>query len=602
MTGAAAFKLAANGAVFNQFDGQGFLPPIPCLVAEDILSLYPRRQGSIWKRPGQRRWMQWTSALDDGQLLGVMSDEGRGLFRGLYWGSETRHGVLDIDKNSKYHNALELQELAAKFAAVGIPLVPYQSSDSGGWHLYYFFADWSPSSDVEKTIKAFLKAHGYTIAGGTLEVFPSGNALRLPMQSGFAWLDAQGEKQIAREELTQGQALALFFNDIEENKRNWSEAKNRIESQLSDFACAGVAGTGETAQGAEEPELDAGFDKLYLKGIDWERYRKGQEYWQNGLTEPSQRHDAILAIGHYLWYGDEAAGLSPLPYQKNSKRRFELISRWLQEKHNGLSDDVKNGRWGEVKADIDRAVSWSREPSQKRPEYEPYPLTERLLDRLAHFYNKTGKLLTVEELETANQERESRAREKIKAAVKTCQEYGYQISRNQIAELAGVSKNTVGRHRDLWVFLKTGSGVLVAGGFGGSWQPSEDLGISDPVFSESEYSSVSPSEDFSSELAPIDSMVVDSLPFDISGATANNSTATRFDALPPPPLLPSLATGSTTRFCVSGELVCFLNGLAPSTAAPPLGPLHLPQTKIFSIGSSGRQSNRNWDSLHLDTS
>jgi hypothetical protein len=40
-------------------------------------------------------------------------------------------------------------------------------------------------------------------------------------------------------------------------------------------------------------------------------------------------------------------------------------------------------------------------------------------------------------------------------------------------------------------------------------------------------------------------------------------------------------------------LVCSLNGFLPSSAKPPLGPLHLPQTKIFPIGSSGRQSNRN---------
>jgi|JYMV01.1.fsa_nt_gi hypothetical protein len=546
--------------------------------------------------------MQWSTALDDGQILGVMSDEGRGLFRGLYWGDQTRHGVLDIDNNSKYHNALELQELVRKFAAVGLPLIPYQSSNTGGWHLYYFFDDWAQSFEVEKTIRAYLKAHGYTIAGGTLEVFPSGNALRLPMQSGFAWLDCEGEKQIAREELTIGQALALFFNDMEENKRSWSEAKNRIETQLSDFEAAGVAGAGEIAQDAQDLELDPGFEKLYLKGIDWERYRKGQEYWQNGLTEPSQRHDAILAIGHYLWYGDDAIGLKALPYQKNSRRRFELISQWLEEKHNGLSEDVNNGRWGEVRDDIERAVSWSREPALKDQAYEPYPLTERLLDRLAHFYNKTGKLLTVEELDGANQERQATAREKIKAAVKLCQEQGYQISRNQIAELSGVSKNTVSRHRDLWIFLKTGSGVLVAGGFGGSCQPCEDLGISDPCFSELECSSVSQFEAVLLELAPTCHMVFDSLRFDISGATANNSTATKPDALSPPPLLSSLATGSNTGLCVHEELVCSLNGLPPSSAKPPLGPLHLPQTKIFSIGSSGRQSNRNWDRLQLDSS
>lgn len=100
-------------------------------VAEVIYQLYPRRQGSIWKRPEQKRWMQWSSPLTDQQILGVMSDEGRGLLRGCYWGETTRFGVLDIDKGSQYHNVLDLIDLTYRFARCGLVLNPYQSSESG---------------------------------------------------------------------------------------------------------------------------------------------------------------------------------------------------------------------------------------------------------------------------------------------------------------------------------------------------------------------------------------------------------------------------------------------------------------------------------------
>ena len=155
-------------------------------MAGAVCGLFPRRDPSIWKHSEQKRWMQWSRPLDASQIIGVMSNEGRGLFRGCYWGAETRHGVIDIDIDSRYHNAQELTKLVYKFASVGHILTPYQSSNSGGWHLYYFLDDWAPSSEIEKTIKEWLKALGYVLQSGTLEVFPSGNALRLPLQQGLS--------------------------------------------------------------------------------------------------------------------------------------------------------------------------------------------------------------------------------------------------------------------------------------------------------------------------------------------------------------------------------------------------------------------------------
>ena len=97
---------------------------------------------------------------------------------------------------------------------------------------YLPFDDCEQSSEVRQTLKRWLEALGYEITGGQLEVFPSGNALRLPLQPGFAWLDQKVILIWTREELTTEQALASFLSDLESNACNWAEARSRIESQI----------------------------------------------------------------------------------------------------------------------------------------------------------------------------------------------------------------------------------------------------------------------------------------------------------------------------------------------------------------------------------
>jgi hypothetical protein len=430
----------------------------------DICELYPRREPSIWKHPEQKRWMKWSRSLEDTQLLGVMSDEGRGLFRGCYWGVQTRHGVIDVDTNSKYHSVHELSELVHKFTSIGLPLTPYQSSNSGGWHLYFFLDDWALSTEVESTIKGWLKVLGYTIQSGTLEIFPSGNALRLPLQQGFAWLAPDGKIKVRREEITRDEALASFLLDMRGNARNWQEAKSLIESQI--LSAGRSAGAGD--QGEEETQNEEGFEGLFKGGLDWERYQRGRDYWQTGLTDKSQRHDAILCVGHYLWYGDKAAGVWPLPYARNAKVRAQKIEEWLEGKHNGQSRAVNSGDWVQVTGDIKRAASWTRQPLEQQKKYEPYPITDRLLKRLQWLYDKTGKLWTIEELEKANIDRSLDARQRIAIAVAQLDLEGSEVDQAKVARRAKACRKTVRKNQDL---LDRWGGVYSGGRGGSSGQP-----------------------------------------------------------------------------------------------------------------------------------
>ena len=389
--------------------------------------------------------MQWSRPLDASQIIGVMSNEGRGLFRGCYWGAETRHGVIDIDIDSRYHNAQELTKLVYKFASVGLILTPYQSSSSGGWHLYYFLDDWAPSAEIEQTIKEWLKVLGYVLQSGTLEVFPSGNALRLPLQQGFAWLAPDGQVTTRREDLKQEEALALFLSNFRNTARNWQNARSLMISEIESTRTA----AGTLAQDELDQLSDEGFEGLFRGGLDWEKYQRGRQYWISGLTGPSQRHDAVICIGHYLWYGDSGSGLSPLPYPRNAKAREAKIAAWLESNHNGQSKAINRGAGRIVAGEIERATKWTSQGALIKEKYEPYPLTERLLKRLEWLYQKTGKLWSIEELQKANVDRSLDARHRIAVAIAQLEAEGSEIDITKVARRAGACRKTVARHRDL---------------------------------------------------------------------------------------------------------------------------------------------------------
>ena len=389
----------------------------------------------------------------------MVSDKGRGLFRGCYWSHKTRHAVLDIDIDSRYRNADELRKLQVHLTAVDLVAALYQSSDSGGWHLYLPFSEWAESDEVNQTLKTWLKLLGYEITSGQLEIFPSGNALRLPLQKGFAWLNSDGSIKVRREEIREDEALASFLQDFENNARNWQEAKRLIESQIY---CAG-AGVAGNALAHEKVISLAGFDDLFRKGKIQEKWNEGREYWLNGLTAKNQRHLAIQAVGHYLWYGDPKESVPAYPGRRHDETRARLIEAWLRKKHNGLCRHINRGHWKEIEADIWRAVFWRRQKGFQV--YSPYPLTDRLLKRLLEVYNKTGQLFEIDRMAEANKKRELSARTRIKNAVQKCLRTGQQITRNGLAEMTGCSPNTVSRHQDLWV-LTTGSGVNSRGVWG----------------------------------------------------------------------------------------------------------------------------------------
>lgn len=423
---------------------------IPSGLAKEFCALFSSRDRYICKPFGaDAEWRTWHK-LEDHQILGVIEDGGRGVFRGCHFGLETSYAVLDIDaKTSQNYSKEKLAELLARLDAVRLRATLYQSSDSGGWHLYIPFAQKENSQEVGQTLKRWLKAFGYEIKGGQLEVFPGGNALRLPLQPGFAWLDKNGNVIRRREEVSRDEALASFLKDLETDPRNWSEAKNLIESQIIEIDRT----NGNAGDGHEERLNIQGFEHVLCHGKIQETWEEGRKWWRHGLQARGERHNAILAVGHYLWYGDEEQSIAALPGTQNAEYRAQLIETWLKKNHNGHCSHLNRGDWKTVREDIRRAAYWKREDLAWVR--EPYPLTDRLLKRLIALYQKTGIIWSVEKFEKANQNRRIEARERIAKAIESLKEEGQQVSVAEVARRAKADWRTVKKNWDLMAYVLT---------------------------------------------------------------------------------------------------------------------------------------------------
>lgn len=427
-------------------------------VRQTFLSYFPYRHRTIFKNIDGKGWFTINNktALSDELIIEAVSGQKK-CFRGLRWGQQTRFAVLDIDSNSIYHNPLALAKIKQALTTIGITNTPcYQSSISTGWHLYIPLADWEQSDEVTNSLKGFLRLKDFQVTSGTLEVFPSGAGLRLPLQFGFAWLDSSGDITVRREDLGADEALRRFVHDIESGGNDWTYTKLRISEELE---TADRQRREKADRDKEERVSEDGFDDLFQSRLIEENYELGKMFWREGLSKRGQRHDAVICVEHYLWHGDSQAMVPALPGRANDEQRAQLIRQWLERHHNGCCSHINSGDWKTVDNQIARACKWR---SEVIPERIPYALmSDRAIDRITILSRTTSRTWTPEDWKKGNDKRRLAAREKIASAVETLLEQGRKISGRVIAEMTGCSRNTVRHHADLW--LQCGSGDLEPG-------------------------------------------------------------------------------------------------------------------------------------------
>ena len=165
--------------------------PIP--ETEDYLDLFPHRWDFIYSNRSKGfQKSQWKTehrhSLSDRLIL-----QGAHYY-GVRFGQETGYAMIDIDADSPYHprhDEYAIPRLLDAIEPLGLVRhLTLTSSQSGGLHPYLPLPEELPSWAVSEALHYTLTGAGFTIAGGTLELFPNRRtdgtvtyaAHRLPLQ------------------------------------------------------------------------------------------------------------------------------------------------------------------------------------------------------------------------------------------------------------------------------------------------------------------------------------------------------------------------------------------------------------------------------------
>jgi hypothetical protein len=436
----------------RRFDREKFFPSDWKSGTEQFLSLF-HRYGYIYKPLAGGSWLsadeRWK--LTDTEILKAVACAHPKFVLGCRSGKSSRFAVLDIDANSKYHNDRALKKILKALADAGLSRSSlYRSSYSDGWHLYIFFDEPISSIDLRNQLVSLLTLHDFEIAKGTLEVFPhpgqssQGFGLRLPLQTGFAWLDKRSlEVDFERAELTATKALELFLDALDSDANSYSDFRKlrnyvqEVQAKRAAVAPAKPRGASNVVplRRVKEPQehefnafVEAVFDKL-PPGINADSWYRGRLYHLNGLSAPSQRADAIFCVGHYLFYGDPSRELPPLGYGYEQEREW-AIKEFLELHHNGQSKDINRGRADAV-AQVERAAHWT-------------PAHRQGVDAVKFTDSRPISWIR------ANENRKTDARKRIKESLDQLLQSGHQFSSEDLRKAAGCSRETLYKHEDLW--------------------------------------------------------------------------------------------------------------------------------------------------------
>ena len=480
-----------------RFDRERFFPSGLQLGTKEFLSLFPHRYDYIYRSlTDHGTWLTSTSGwqLSDTDILKAAACAHTRFFLGARPGKASKFAVLDIDARSKYHNEKQLKKILASFADAGLDKnVLYRSSRSGGWHVYFFFAEFINSQEIYSRFHRLLSLLGFVVEKGQLEIFPhpgqhgsSGYALRLPLQPGFAWLDKNTQEVLyERDDLYALEAMGMFTADLHEHSHTYTDFqlfKQYIEEQnlqpqnvesISTLRKISASKHNpsppakappteeafgpfrpdrkrslESAHTFPEPPLsssseptDVGSNVSAIRtaffgrvppGINFSTWLAGRSFMEAGLDSPGQRAEAIFSLSHYFFYGDPEREVNALGYGYEDDRQW-LIEKIIAQKHNDNSDDINKGR-ADAFAQIERAAHWL--PPQRRD--------SNSAERFVHYGKQNIVWIR------ANAKRRSQARIKIANALEELKASGKPFTVRQLWKKSGCSTDTIYKHEDIW--------------------------------------------------------------------------------------------------------------------------------------------------------
>ena len=261
--------------------------------------------GDRWryvKRDSQRdTWRTLYFPLQDGTVLYHL--------QGRYWignfGRPVTEAIaIDLDKGKDLFDRYELVLKTINQE----PLI-FESSKSGGLHLYYRLDTVQPTRQVSQIIERFLETKGIRVESGKIEIYPStARALRLPLGRDSYLLDSDLRIMADRPEAMRQVSFLVEFDKLDRL------SLPELEYNLTLLKKA-------EGRGIIQPPKDS-------KGF----YGEIQMYFDKGITGPGIRHEVMDKL-LWFWHCHEGLGGQELE---------ELGCRWLDKHHNGNSKDYNH--------------------------------------------------------------------------------------------------------------------------------------------------------------------------------------------------------------------------------------------------------------------
>jgi hypothetical protein len=156
--------------------------------------------------------------LSDREIFESIQNDAR-LVRACRADTKTKFLVLSIPAGSRYHSCESVSEIRTAFAKHSIQISHYQLDDV--WYLYIFLSDWAPTTTAASCLRDWCIRKNLEVTSGQLEIYSAGNALPIPIQPGFVWLNERCLQLARREQLPFENAIAMFIADLARSKVTW---------------------------------------------------------------------------------------------------------------------------------------------------------------------------------------------------------------------------------------------------------------------------------------------------------------------------------------------------------------------------------------------
>lgn len=298
---------------------QKFLEIFPCRNAWIYAESLTEKGKPRWKSISDRTWKfakdkGLPKKLTDEVLLDLWHSTSK--YVGVNFGKTTHYLMLDVDANSPYHphqRTNALQKIKGSLEDLGLnSSFQLQSSHTEGIHIYFPLPQPVKTYGLAALIEDKLKADGFNVAGGILEIFPNKKQWsssdkpedwseyqrhRLPLQQGSVLLDED---------------YAPYSDTLEAFIQAWEHCESQQDIEILEAAIK--ANTRRNYQAAYQIPQQSKSPKLKKIREEHETLLK------EGFTAIAQTNDILLNLGRRLRILENLGGI---PLQKRLK---ELVT------------------------------------------------------------------------------------------------------------------------------------------------------------------------------------------------------------------------------------------------------------------------------------